>query len=272
MSRTNLTLFAPTNRAFDELPEGQLDFLLSNPSVAIEFLLHHFVEVTIATADIIAGDVTFLDVAAGEDIAVVFNGAVILNPGDADEARVIEGDIASVNGPVHIIDNALVSDSLVPLLPEPSAPTSAPTTEMPVTMPGTECDLCFLSNPLTWNMAQDLAEKFGCNLASIETEEERAKMTMEISTHLLATQYWAGGTSSPDNTCLKSGVGMEAEFVWVDGTPFSGDFWAPGQPGTLGFLAVGIDPATGEAAFFDEFSTTTLPSVWECCGGCPQVC
>lgn len=419
---TDITLFAPTNRAFDELDSALLNFLLSDDTRATNFILHHFVQVAaILSDDINSGDVTFLDVGFGEDIPVISIGAsIVLNPRDDDEARIIEADLISANGPVHVIDSVLVSQELFPPTPAPAGfvfPTPPPIQEMPVAMPGMECDLCFLSNPLTWNMAQTLSQQYGCNLASIETERERDNMTSEITRHLLAKQYWAGGTLFPGMTCMESGMelacsnplrgpievvlevttadvlfagtphlplvtffplgstgdsqqfifpsrvpnrgnterytfvlndtfgcgverieiaidysgtstrdqwllaGLMLEFggetfpidltvngvegvwldgepfaddsiyepfafsdnfsfecncgilndwVWVDGTPFSGNFWAPGEPGTQGSLAVGIDPATGNAAFFDEASSTTLPSVWECCGGCPQ--
>jgi transforming growth factor-beta-induced protein len=95
------TVFAPTNSAFEALPEGALETLLANPTVLADLLKYHVVSGNIMSTDLSNGPVpTLLD---GETIEVSVNGSVTLN----GSATVTSADNEASNGVVHIIDEVL---------------------------------------------------------------------------------------------------------------------------------------------------------------------
>ncbi|XP_065582111.1 protein sll1483-like [Artemia franciscana] len=91
------TLFAPTNAAFDALPEGVLDSLLADPEALGQVLLGHVVASTVFGAGVTSGEVP---TAAGDNIIIV----VSANGITVDGANVIEADLVAFNGVVHVID------------------------------------------------------------------------------------------------------------------------------------------------------------------------
>lgn len=98
------TVFAPTNDAFDALPDGVLDDLLADPQGALRnVLLYHA-----APGAFFAEDVAMMEsitTLLGPDITVeVQNGNVILN----GEVMVTDTDIQASNGVVHVIDAVLI--------------------------------------------------------------------------------------------------------------------------------------------------------------------
>jgi hypothetical protein len=101
-----VTLFAPTDEAFDNLPEGLLDALLADPSGDLtEVLLYHVIEGFNIAANITAGDVATL---FGEDVTItITDGTVMVN-----DATVIVTDLVGINGVVHVIDVVLVPTTL----------------------------------------------------------------------------------------------------------------------------------------------------------------
>lgn len=103
------TVFAPTNDAFDNLPNGTLDRLLSDdfgPHLR-DLLLYHAVNGEIASSDIADGaEVETLNrelVTAG----VGDDGGISLNA----DATVVTADIDASNGVVHAIDEVLLPES-----------------------------------------------------------------------------------------------------------------------------------------------------------------
>ncbi len=95
------TLFAPTDAAFEALPQGALQTLLDDPTgLLAQTLLFHAVGSTAFAADLNDGDIlTTLD-AAGNTVTVsITNGDVFIN-----NAQVIVADIAADNGVVHVVD------------------------------------------------------------------------------------------------------------------------------------------------------------------------
>lgn len=99
-----LTVFAPTDEAFDALPEGTLDGLLADTTALTGVLTYH-----VATGEILAEQVVTLDeiptLATGNNISVeVVDGGVVLN----GTANVITTDIMTSNGIIHVIDQVLI--------------------------------------------------------------------------------------------------------------------------------------------------------------------
>jgi len=102
----DLTLFAPTDAAFDALPEGVLASLLEDPTGALaNVLLYHVVGGTALSTDLSDGqEVLTLH---GETVIVSIVGEVITING----AEVIIADLTAVNGVVHVIDAVLIPET-----------------------------------------------------------------------------------------------------------------------------------------------------------------
>ena len=96
------TVFAPTDEAFDALPEGVLDALLlpENKDALTSILTYHVVSGEVMAADVTAGDVPTVE---GSTIAITTDGGVKVN-----EANVIATDVDASNGVIHVIDAVLV--------------------------------------------------------------------------------------------------------------------------------------------------------------------
>jgi uncharacterized surface protein with fasciclin (FAS1) repeats len=96
------TVFAPTDEAFDALPEGVLDALLlpENKDALTSILTYHVVSGEVMAADVTAGDVPTVE---GSTIAITTDGGVKVN-----DATVTATDVDASNGVIHVIDAVLV--------------------------------------------------------------------------------------------------------------------------------------------------------------------
>jgi len=96
------TVFAPTNAAFEALPEGLLEKLLlpENKDVLTAILTYHVVSGEVMAADVTAGDVATLE---GSTIAITTDGGVMIN-----DATVTATDVEASNGVIHVIDQVIV--------------------------------------------------------------------------------------------------------------------------------------------------------------------
>ena len=97
------TVFAPTDAAFEALPEGLVDALLlpENKEVLTQILTYHVVAGEVMSTDIQAGDVATVE---GEDITITTeDGGVQVNG-----ATVSTADVEASNGVIHVIDEVLV--------------------------------------------------------------------------------------------------------------------------------------------------------------------
>jgi uncharacterized surface protein with fasciclin (FAS1) repeats len=97
-----LTVFAPTNAAFEALPAGLLEKLLlpENKDVLTSILTYHVVSGKVMAADVTAGDVATLE---GSTIAITTDGGVMIN-----DATVTATDVEASNGVIHVIDQVIV--------------------------------------------------------------------------------------------------------------------------------------------------------------------
>jgi uncharacterized surface protein with fasciclin (FAS1) repeats len=99
------TVFAPTNEAFEALPEGTLDQLLQpeNQETLAQVLTYHVVPQELPAAEVVSGDV---DTVAGPPLSVNVDDAT----GDVtvNEAMVIQADVQASNGVIHAIDQVLL--------------------------------------------------------------------------------------------------------------------------------------------------------------------
>jgi len=99
------TVFAPTDAAFDALPDGTLNALLADPDRLSDILLYHVVsgsEIDSAAATAAVGST--VTTANGDEIAVTSNGTDLL----INAARVATPDVEASNGVIHVIDSVLI--------------------------------------------------------------------------------------------------------------------------------------------------------------------
>ncbi|MCL5051099.1 MAG: fasciclin domain-containing protein [Firmicutes bacterium] len=98
------TVFAPTDEAFAQLPEGTVESLLQpeNRDQLIAVLTYHVVPGKVMSADI-SGDIN-AETVQGSNLAISAGryGVRINN------ARVVTADIEADNGVIHVIDSVLI--------------------------------------------------------------------------------------------------------------------------------------------------------------------
>jgi uncharacterized surface protein with fasciclin (FAS1) repeats len=97
------TVFAPTDEAFEALPEGLLDALLlpENKELLTSILTYHVVSGEVMAADVTPGEVATVE---GSTIELATaDGGVQVNG-----ANVTTADVDASNGVIHVIDAVLV--------------------------------------------------------------------------------------------------------------------------------------------------------------------
>jgi OOP family OmpA-OmpF porin len=109
-----ITLFAPTDAAFDVVSADTIADLRSNPELLARVLSHHAVDGRLGSGDLVDGSVTSLD---GGELTIVVDGELII----IDTATIVAPDIAAGNGVVHAIDTVLVPADLDLNAPQPMA-------------------------------------------------------------------------------------------------------------------------------------------------------
>ena len=103
------TVFAPTDAAFDALPDGMLEMLLMDPTGDLaDILTYHVLAADVRAADLSDGQVA--TTLLGEDITVTINtDGIFIN-----DAEVIVANILAENGVVHVIDAVLTPPPALP--------------------------------------------------------------------------------------------------------------------------------------------------------------
>ncbi|WP_271078593.1 fasciclin domain-containing protein [Aurantiacibacter sp. MUD61] len=110
------TVFAPTNAAFDALPEGTVDTLVNEDTETLSSILtYHVVEGNLMAADVMSaiesageGGYEVTTVGGGTLTATVVDGNVVLTDATGGIATVTDTDIAASNGVIHVIDTVLM--------------------------------------------------------------------------------------------------------------------------------------------------------------------
>ena len=105
-SNASYTVFAPTDEAFSQLPDGTLEYLLQpeNQEVLQRVLSYHVLPTEVTSSEISGGSVDSLS--GGLATAVTDSGVVINN------ASVINPDIQASNGVIHGINRVLLPSDL----------------------------------------------------------------------------------------------------------------------------------------------------------------
>lgn len=102
------TVFAPTNAAFEALPEGVLDMLLKpeNKDKLTAVLTYHVVPAEVMSGDLEDGMMAGT-VQGSEAKITLMNGKAMV-----DGATVIMADVNASNGVVHVIDQVILPPSI----------------------------------------------------------------------------------------------------------------------------------------------------------------
>lgn len=101
------TLLAPTDEAFEQIPEQELNELQNNIAKLKQVLLYH-----VLYGDVRSDDLAQIDEAPtveGAIVAVEQDGGIRVN-----DAQVTEMDILTDNGVIHVLDAVLMPTILLP--------------------------------------------------------------------------------------------------------------------------------------------------------------
>jgi uncharacterized surface protein with fasciclin (FAS1) repeats len=110
------TVFAPTNEAFDKLPEGTVANLVKpeNKAMLVKILTYHVVAGRITSKQLMkmikkGHGKAMLKTVQGEDLtATMSDGKIMLTDAKGDTATVTIADVIQSNGVIHVIDTVLM--------------------------------------------------------------------------------------------------------------------------------------------------------------------
>lgn len=101
------TVFAPTNDAFNALPEGALEGLVADTEALTDVLLYHVAEGEAMAADVVELDGQKVETLLGQYLDIAIEDETVL----VDEAQVVVTDIKASNGVIHVIDSVLIPET-----------------------------------------------------------------------------------------------------------------------------------------------------------------
>lgn len=105
----DVTLFAPTDSAFQALPKATVDYLLNNPAELADVLLYHVSPTKLKAKKVLK--LNEIKTLAGKTIALYKNeDGLSFNK----SAELIQADIKASNGIIHKIDGVLTYDASTP--------------------------------------------------------------------------------------------------------------------------------------------------------------
>jgi uncharacterized surface protein with fasciclin (FAS1) repeats len=96
------TVFAPTDEAFAQIPEADLNALLADEEALRSVLLYHVVPGRVLASQVVELDSA--ETAQGGVVTIEVEDGVVR----VDEARVVSTDIQASNGIIHVIDRVLL--------------------------------------------------------------------------------------------------------------------------------------------------------------------
>jgi uncharacterized surface protein with fasciclin (FAS1) repeats len=102
------TVFAPTDDAFAELPDGTLESLQepANKQQLSDILTYHVVPASVMAADVQPGAVKTVN--GAEFTVSTEGGEVVITDGEGNKVNVVQTDIVGSNGVIHVIDGVLM--------------------------------------------------------------------------------------------------------------------------------------------------------------------
>lgn len=112
------TVFAPTNAAFDALPDGTVESLLKpkNKQMLTSILTYHVVSGKFMAADVVKaikanGGEYMVDTVQGNKLTLSLDGKnVVLTDAKGGKATVAQADVAASNGVIHAIDAVVMPE------------------------------------------------------------------------------------------------------------------------------------------------------------------
>ena len=113
------TVFAPTNAAFDKLPEGTVATLLKpeNKGQLTSILTYHVVPGNLDANAVVGaiksggGTASVKTVSGGTLQAMIVDGNVMLKDENGNTSKVIATDLKGSNGVIHVIDTVVLPKS-----------------------------------------------------------------------------------------------------------------------------------------------------------------
>jgi uncharacterized surface protein with fasciclin (FAS1) repeats len=96
------TVFAPTDAAFEAIPDDELEALLADKEKLTSVLTYHVVPGKVMAADVMGMDTATTVQGSDIDIQVVQGGVQV------DGANVVQTNIEASNGVIHVIDAVIV--------------------------------------------------------------------------------------------------------------------------------------------------------------------
>lgn len=99
------TVFAPTDDAFSKLPSGTVEALLQDILTLRKILEYHVVSGKVTAADVVK--LTKATTVEGSDVKIDASNGVKVN-----DATVVQPDIETDNGVIHVIDTVLLPASV----------------------------------------------------------------------------------------------------------------------------------------------------------------
>lgn len=96
------TVFAPTDEAFAQIPEADLNALLADKEALTAVLTYHVVSGAVRSADVVK--LSSAETVNGQSVRIkTMDGKVMI-----DGATVVSADIEASNGIIHVIDKVIL--------------------------------------------------------------------------------------------------------------------------------------------------------------------
>ena len=108
------TVFAPTNAAFEKLPEGTVASLLNNTPALTKILTYHVVEGEFKAAAVVEAiqnnnNAFAVETVSGGTLTLsLMDGSVIITDGQGNTSKVTATDVNASNGVIHVIDTVVM--------------------------------------------------------------------------------------------------------------------------------------------------------------------
>ncbi|RPK55149.1 Immunogenic protein MPT70 precursor [Streptomyces sp. ADI96-02] len=104
-NKENITVFAPTNAAFNKIPKADLTALLANKAQLTKVLTYHVVGKKITTAQLLNGSFTTLE---GQKLTTKGSGSTYTVNGTS---KIVCGNVQTANATVELVDTVLMPPS-----------------------------------------------------------------------------------------------------------------------------------------------------------------
>jgi uncharacterized surface protein with fasciclin (FAS1) repeats len=99
-------VFAPTNAAFEALPEEDRDAIVNDMELLVQVLTYHVLPGRVFSLDVVA--LSSATTVNGNDVAITVDGGTVM----VNDATVTSTDIQGTNGVIHVIDQVLLPPDL----------------------------------------------------------------------------------------------------------------------------------------------------------------